>query len=95
MRPRVGKTETFIEKTRAILFSGRKTFETRATYASTLLLGTISGIGALTTIATPAMVGQKAGADQYITAAAFTVACYGMMKQARYMSKHHWVREVK
>ena len=90
MRPRIGKTQSFLDRSINIFTNGRKTFETRATYASILLLGTITGVGALTTIATPAMVGQQTGADQYITAAAFTVAFYGMAKQAGYMSKMHW-----
>lgn len=92
-RVRIGARDTFLKKAEGIMFTGRKTFSTKATFTGTLILGAISTIGAVTSIFTPNLVGQQQGLDQYLTGAFATLAAYGMYSAADKMAENWWVQE--
>jgi hypothetical protein len=92
-RVRIGARDTFLKKAEGVLFTGRKSFSTKATFTGVLTLGVISSLGAITSIFTPTAVGQQPGMDQYLTGGFATIAAYGMYKAADNMANQWWVQE--
>ena len=89
-RYRQGARNTFAKQAEALLFSGRKTLSTRATFVGVLTLGTIFGAGAVATFAYPEIIGQQRGPNQIITGSFATGATYGMYKAAQDMASNWW-----
>jgi len=90
---RVGARDTFLKKAEGVLFTGRKTFSTKATFTGTLLLGLVSGAAAVATVTAPTLIGQQKGLDQYITGVFAALAAYGMYSAADKMADQWWVQE--
>lgn len=86
-RVRIGSRDTFLKKAEGVLFTGRKSFGTRATFIGTLLLGTTCAVGAVASFFT------GIEPNRYLTGGFATVAAYSMFKSADEMADHWWVEE--
>tara|TARA_B100000287_G_scaffold104453_2_gene96742 strand:+ start:949 stop:1278 length:330 start_codon:yes stop_codon:yes gene_type:complete len=92
-RVRTGAKKSFFDRAQAIFFSGRKTFETKATFVGVMVLGGISATGLTTSLLAPELIGQQRGVDQVITGGFASVSLYFMTKVAQDMTRSWYIIE--